>query len=78
MGETTENCYALDPAWADPTLRQPLLHTTNSIKYTKVSNAEKTSCMVTNEKLSEAIQLPPSGRRRMKRGLSFDYDEVGN
>src|SRR5881392_887737 len=35
MGETTENCYALDPAWADPTLRQPLLHTTNSIKYTK-------------------------------------------
>src|SRR5882724_2993907 len=77
MGETTENCYALDPAWADPTLRQPLLHTTNALRYTK-SPMQKNIVYGYDENFRKQYQVAAFGTPADEAWTFFDYDEVGN
>jgi RHS repeat-associated protein len=77
MGETTENCYALDSAWYDPSLRKPLLHTTNTVKYT-LSPMQKNVIYDYDENFRKKDQVAAFGTATDEAWTWFDYDEVGN
>jgi YD repeat-containing protein len=77
MGETTTNCYALDSAWYDPALRKPLLHTTNSVKYTN-SPMNKNVVNDYDENLRKVHQVVAMGSPGDEAITQFEYDQVGN
>ncbi|MFN2622713.1 MAG: hypothetical protein ABR611_07700, partial [Chthoniobacterales bacterium] len=75
MGEMTTNSYALDPDWAGSNAK-PLLHTTNSVKYT-LSPMQKNVVYEYDENLRKtyqgvALSTPDAA------ATFFGYDEVGN
>jgi RHS repeat-associated protein len=76
LGEMTENCYALDSAWYDPALRKPLLHTTNTIKYT-LSPMGKNVVYAYDENLRKTHQAVAMNTPD-EAWTVFEYDEVGN
>jgi RHS repeat-associated protein len=71
MGETTTNCYAIDPQWANP-----LQHTTNSIKYT-LSPMGKNVVFDYDANFRKIDQVVASGTAD-EAWTFFEYDEVGN
>jgi YD repeat-containing protein len=75
-GETTTNCYALDPDWADPSLRKPLLHTTNCVKYTisPMDNNVIYEYDANFRKTYQGVALNTVDAA----ATGFEYDEVGN
>jgi RHS repeat-associated protein len=76
MGETTETCYALDPDWANPASRKPLLHTTNSVKFT-LSPTGKNVVYAYDENYRKTHQAVAMGTGDEAWTL-FWYDEVGD
>lgn len=71
MGETTTNNYAIDINWA-----QPLLHTTNNIKYT-LSPMGKNVVYDYDANLRKTSQVSALGTADEAWTL-FEYDQVGN
>lgn len=71
MGEVTENWYGLDSNW-----QNPLLHTTNRVKYT-LSPMGKNVVYAYDENLRKTHQAVAMGTAD-EAWTVFEYDEVGN